>query len=215
VVLGVLRLVLVVLVVLELRFFCILNDHTFHDLQCPLHGRRIKRIFLGDLDYLRCFLVLSTRFYLLFHLLAQVLLVLAHVGIEDHPLCGFNRVIAGYRRVRLVAFLTNGQIEGLRGALLIKELVTQRNSLRNGVSLQIVLPKLLDDLLVHLREHLLISTSLGVAVILLIASFIRLLQQDVAVHCVVHYQVFVRLFGLEAAVLAESKPSDVDSSLGV
>lgn len=214
-VLGVLRLVFVVLVVLELRFLCILNDHTFHDLQCPLHGRRIKRILLGDLDYLCGFLVLSARFHLLFHFLAQVLLVLAHVGIEDHPLCGFNREIAGYRRVRLVALLANGQIEGLRGALLIKELVTQRNSLRNGVSLQIVLPKLLDDLLVHLCEHLLIGTSLGIAVVLLIASFIGLLQQNVAVHCVVHYQVLVRLLGLEAAVLAKSKPSDIDSRLGV
>jgi len=80
---------------------------------------------LVDLDDLLGLSVLGFGLHLLLKVSTGVVLVLLHVGVEDHPLGSFHGESAGNWGVGLVSTLTQGQVEGLGGALLVEELVAQ------------------------------------------------------------------------------------------
>jgi hypothetical protein len=132
---GVVSVVDVVFVIFKLHFLRVLNDHSLHDFELALHACRVKGVFLVDLNNLLGFSVFCFGFHLLFKVCTGVILILLHVSIKNHPLGGLYRESARDWGVGLVAALTKRQIEGLRSALLVEELVAEGNSLGLGVAL--------------------------------------------------------------------------------
>jgi hypothetical protein len=63
--------------------------------------------------------------HLLLELLALNFFVSSHIGIEDLPLGRLKRKVRALRGVSLDTLLAERQVEGLRGALLVVELVTE------------------------------------------------------------------------------------------
>jgi hypothetical protein len=68
-------------------------------------------------------LVLSV-FHLFLDFCSLDLFISCHIGIEDLPLSGFKREVSLNRGISLDAALLQGQVEGLAGALLEVELVS-------------------------------------------------------------------------------------------
>lgn len=135
--LGVFGVILVVLVIFELDIVGVLNNHALHNLEGTLHGRRVEGILdvlLLNLNGLLILLVL----HLLLEDLSLVVLVSLEVGIEDHPLGGLEGEVRAHWRISLNTLMANGQVEGLRRALLEVELVSQRLLLVLVVSLNYI-----------------------------------------------------------------------------
>lgn len=133
-VIGIFSLVLVIIpVVLKLLFLGVLDDHALHNFESGGHGSGEERVFLVNLDDLGLG-ILAFVLVGLFHLSTTLILESVHVGIEDHPLGGLNRVHGDAGRVSLDTFLSQRKVLSLRGSLLVEELVSQRDFLCLNVS---------------------------------------------------------------------------------
>ena len=85
---------------------------------------------LDDLDGLLLFLLTLGS---LLHLFTRHLFPTGHVGVKDHPLGGFDGEDGPHGRLGLDALGADGQVEGLGGAFLVVELVSQGLLLRDLV----------------------------------------------------------------------------------
>ena len=126
-------------------------------------------------------LILAPQLGGLLELLSLLVFVGLHVGVEDHPLGGLDREDRGLRRVSLDSALTDRQVEGLGGPLLVVEHVSQRLLL---LFLAVVrhFAALFFNRLVDLVQESEIVGLLLVEVLVLIAGLFRFLEQDVALY---------------------------------
>jgi hypothetical protein len=88
--LGILSGVFVVLVIVELFLIGILNDHSFHNFEGSLHGGGVKWILHVLLLLLHWLLVLGLALHLFLQICSLQVFPSLHVGVEDHPLSGFQ-----------------------------------------------------------------------------------------------------------------------------
>lgn len=126
----VLRLILIVPIVMELRMISILDNHPLHDLETSLHRSTVQRVLLNlCLLLVRLLLLMPLVLLLLGLLLLEPLHVLLHVLVEDLPLGGLHGELGALGRVGLDAPLFEDVVEGLAASLLVVEGVTERGVL--------------------------------------------------------------------------------------
>jgi len=192
--------VLVVLVIGEDFKLSVLDDHALHDLQSALHRAGVEWVLLVHLDDLLWLLVLSLELGLLGGLLADHLFIAVHVGVENLPLGGLDGEDGGLGWVSLNATLLVDDDWGLRSALLVVEHVPERLLLLLLTIVGHFLARLLDSL-VDLVQKSGIGLLLLLMELLLVASLLRVLQEDVSLDGVMEDELVHDLFSLEAAVL--------------
>lgn len=116
---------LLIFVVNEALLVGVLHNKALHNLEASLHGSRVNGILLSHLDYLGGLFLFLLALGGLLHLLTGHLLPSGHVSVEDHPLGGFYREDRPLWWFSLHSLRPDRQVEGLRRALLVIELVTE------------------------------------------------------------------------------------------